>query len=239
MEAVGTIMDAITTTQPYPDLAVIVGLGVVALVLAGVPLLWRPTRMLITIAHEAGHAVVAALAGRKLQGIRLHHDTSGLTISRGRPTGPGAVATLFAGYPTPALVGLVTALVLGTGHATALLWGFLLMLALMLLSIRNLYGLLVLLVVGGVLGAATWWLDPVWHMAIAMLLCWIMLVGAVRPVLDVARSRDRGSDPSQLARMTRLPRGLWVLAFLVIAVGCLLVGAYVLVTAAAPGLFAV
>ena len=43
--------------------------------------------------------------GRKLHGIRLHSDTSGLTLSAGRPTGPGMILTLLAGYVAPPLVG--------------------------------------------------------------------------------------------------------------------------------------
>ena len=37
----------------------------------------------VTIAHEGGHAVAALLTGRRLRGIRLHSDTSGLTLSAG------------------------------------------------------------------------------------------------------------------------------------------------------------
>lgn len=231
MDAIAQILQRITTAQPFPADGVVIGLGILALLLTGLPVLWRPTRMLITIAHEAGHALVGKLTGRQVQGIRLHHDTSGLTISRGRPTGPGAVATLAAGYPAPALLGLGAAAVLSAGYATGLLWGFLLALALMLLLIRNLYGLLVLLVVGLALAGATWWLTTFWHMVIALLLCWIFLLGSVRPVLEVARSRDRNSDPAQLSRITPVPRALWSGLFLLIAVTCLAVGAVLLGTA--------
>ena len=43
--------------------------------------------MLVTITHEGAHGVAAFVTGRRLQGIRLHSDTSGLTISSGRPSG--------------------------------------------------------------------------------------------------------------------------------------------------------
>ena len=55
----------------------------------GLPSIWPFTRVMITITHEGGHAFAALLTGRKLQGIRLHTDTSGLTISSGRPRDPG------------------------------------------------------------------------------------------------------------------------------------------------------
>lgn len=41
---------------------------------------WSPAghhvvRHLVTVVHEAGHAVVAVLVGRRLSGITLHRDT--------------------------------------------------------------------------------------------------------------------------------------------------------------------
>src|SRR3712207_6392023 len=111
--------------------------GLVAVLLPGP---WRFARLLVTITHEGGHAVVAMLAGRRLRGIRLHSDTSGLTVSQGRAHGPGMVAMLAAGYLGPALVGLGAALMLAAGRSLGLLWLLLAVLVLMLLQIRNAYG---------------------------------------------------------------------------------------------------
>ena len=80
------------------------------------PPVWRIGRHGITIVHEGGHGVAATVSGRRLSGIRLHSDTSGLTVSRGRPHGPGMVFTLVAGYPAPALLGLGSAWLLGLGY---------------------------------------------------------------------------------------------------------------------------
>ena len=51
-------------------------------------------------------------AQEDLTGIRLHSDTSGLTLSVGRPSGVGMVVTTAAGYLTPSLVGLAGLFVL-------------------------------------------------------------------------------------------------------------------------------
>jgi hypothetical protein len=64
---------------PLTSLASWVVLGVAA---ALVVLAWPLTRTVVTICHEAGHAAAAVLVGRKLAGIRVHSDTSGLTVSR-------------------------------------------------------------------------------------------------------------------------------------------------------------
>ena len=54
-----------------------------------------------------------------LTGIRLHSDTSGLTVSRGKPHGLGMILTAAAGYTAPPLLGLGGAALLAAGHITA------------------------------------------------------------------------------------------------------------------------
>lgn len=216
--------------QPLPDTRLVALFGMIAL--GFVVLAWPATRMLVTIAHEAGHALVATLTGRRLTGIRLHTDTSGLTVSHGPVRGPGMVATLAAGYLTPGLFGLGAAWVLGRGHAVALLWALAVLLVLMLLKIRNLYGLLVMLVVTAGIGAATWYLQPAHQSWLAYVICWVWLLAAPRPVVELARQPSPTSDAAQLARLTHLPAGAWTFLFGVVTVGSLVGGVVLLV----PGL---
>lgn len=202
----------------------LLGLGALLLVVFA----WPAVRMLVTIVHEAGHAVVASATGRSLTGIRLHSDTSGLTVSRGRPTGPGMVATLAAGYVAPGVLGLAAALVLASGHAVALLWAFAAALVVMLLYIRNLYGLLVMIVVGGLIGAATWYLEPLAQSWVAYLLTWLLLLAAPRPTIELMRRPSRTSDAAQLSRLTGMPATMWSLTFLLVTLTCLMAGMAVL-----------
>lgn len=216
------LLDRVTAVQPLPDSTTALLTVAAAAALVLVPFVWPVTRHVVTVAHEGGHAVVAVLAGRRLSGIRLHSDTSGLTVSRGRPTGLGMVMTLLAGYTAPALVGLGAAAVLAQGRPVALLWGVLLLLALLLLQIRNLFGLWVVLVCGLGAFAVTWWASAEVQQWVAWTLTWFLLLGAPRAVLELARSRrsSRGtSDPDQLARLTRVPAVLWVFLFVVVTVG--------------------
>ncbi len=219
------------STQPVPTPQISAILAVVAL--AAVVLAWRLVRTLVTICHEGGHALVAVLVGRRLTGIRLHSDTSGLTLSRGRPTGPGMVATLLAGYPGAAIVGLGLAALAGTGHAAAVLWLLVLLAALMLVWIRNLYGLLVLLVAGAAVALASWYSPPTVLGWIATGLAWLLLFAAPRPVLELFRSRSGTSDAAQLAALTHLHRYGWCLLWLLFTLAALVTGALWMV----PGLY--
>ncbi|WP_220458007.1 MULTISPECIES: M50 family metallopeptidase [unclassified Actinotalea] len=218
---IAELWDRILATQPLPSARVVAATAALALLLVLVPWLWRVTRHVVTVAHEGGHAIAAVVSGRRLTGIRLHSDTSGLTVSRGRPRGPGMVVTLLAGYTGPALVGLAAAALLSTGRAVALLWSVLLLLTLLLLQIRNLFGLWVVLVCGAGVVAVTWWLEPALQFAVALTLTWFLLLGAPRAVLELVASRRTGprtSDPDQLARLTRVPAGIWVGILLAVTV---------------------
>ena len=129
-----------TSVQPIPPPAVVALTAAVALALVLSRAVWPYTRMLVTITHEAGHAVAALVAGRRLQGIRLHSDASGLTRVQRAASGPGMVAMLLAGYLAPALVGLGAGGLLIAGYSLGLLWLLVILLALMLLQIRNFAG---------------------------------------------------------------------------------------------------
>lgn len=231
-EVLSHIWSRATAAQPAPEPAVVAGIAVLALGLVVVPHAWTLTRHLVTISHEGGHALVAVLTGRRLMGIRLHADTSGVTLSRGKPTGPGMVAMLAAGYLAPAVAGLGAALLLVSGHSLALLWLAVGWLSLMLLQIRNLYGLLVLVVCGVAAGLASWYLPGSTLSLLAYLVTWLLLFAAPKPVLELMAQRRRGaargSDADQLARLTHLPALLWELLFLLANVAGLVVGVLLL-----------
>lgn len=221
-----------TATTPAPDLRVTVLLALVALACLMWAPVWRVTRHLVTVVHEGGHGVVALLAGRHITGIRLHSDSSGLTVSRGRPRGPGMVLTLLAGYTAPGLLGLLVALGVHSGHAIGTLWLLLIALVLLLLQIRNLYGLWVVLVSGVVLFAVTWWLDPTAQTGVTQVTGWFLLLAGPWSLVDLQRSRRAGvarhSDPDQLGRTTRVPGTVWWALMFLVSIGCLVGGARLL-----------
>jgi hypothetical protein len=219
-------------SQPPPPRSVVLGLAVVAAVLVLAPVSWPRVRHVVTLAHEGAHGLAAVVTGRRLVGIRLHSDTSGLTVSHGRPRGFGMVVTLLAGYTGPGLFGVGAAILLGAGHAVGLLWLMLVLLVLLLIQIRNWFGLWSVLVTGAALLAATWWLPERGQSALAYLVAWFLLLAAPRPVLELAAQRLRrhsrgtaGSDADQLARITGLPAAVWITFFLAVTVGALLLGA--------------
>jgi hypothetical protein len=226
----------VITPQPAPTSAVVLGSAAVAILLVGMPGLWRRSRYLVTIAHEAAHGLVAAASGRRLSGIRLHADTSGLLLSRGRASGPGMFFTAAAGYIGPALFGLGAAYLLREGHSVALLWTVVVALALMLALIRNWFGLGLVLAAGVGVFAVSWWGDTLLQSSCAYAGAWFLLIAAPRPVIELQSARRRkvapNSDADTLARLSGIPGLIWVGVFLLVTVGALALGGHWLLMAA-------
>ncbi|WP_067845989.1 M50 family metallopeptidase [Nocardia lijiangensis] len=227
-----SIADRLTTTQTPPPWQLVVVTGVAALVLVGYGPLWRLTRNVVTIAHEGGHALSALLTGRRLNSITLHSDTSGLTVSSGKPYGPGMILTAMAGYPAPPLLGLGFAALLGADRITLMLWTSIALLAAVLIKVRNIYGLCTVFALGATVFAVSWFGTDIVQAAFAYLAAWFLLLAGVRPVVEMQRGRvhrwrqpgNVDSDADQLARLTHIPGLLWVFFFGAVALAALLAG---------------
>jgi len=223
-----TFWDELTGTQPDPPNAVVLVTGAVALLLvvSGSP--WRLARNVITIVHEAGHALIAVLVGRRLRGITLHSDTSGVTVSRGKREGPGMVCTALAGYVAPSLIGIGLGALFGAGKITLLLWVMTALMLAVLVMIRNLYGVLSVLVTGAALVVVSVVTTSEVQSAFACLIVWFLLFGGIRPVWELQVKRHRGhardSDADQLGRLTGVPGIFWVAMFMIVALGATFVG---------------
>ena len=208
------LLGSIEIYEVDPSSTIVVITGLVALAAVGIDVVWRPARNVITIVHEGGHAVAAVLTGRRLTGIRLHSDTSGLTLSVGKRDGPGMIVTAAAGYVAPALVGLAGVILLAYDQVTVMLWTAVAVLGLMLVMVRNVYGALSLVLVGGAVLLVSVRADADIQSAFGYGMTWFLLLGSVRPVIEMQRQRRRrpgsNSDADQLGRLTHLPAAMWV-----------------------------
>ncbi|MDP9797763.1 hypothetical protein J2S43_006275 [Catenuloplanes nepalensis] len=240
IDSLTDLRDQLLGAQPDPPLLLVLITALLALAVVFVRVTWRVGRNAITIAHEGGHALAAVLTGRRLTGIKLHSDTSGLTLSAGRPTGPGMTFTLLAGYVAPSLIGLLGAWLLGGNRITLLLWITVAALLAMLIMIRNVYGIVSILVTGAIVFGVSWYTGPEVQAAFAYTGVWFLLIGGVRPVFELQSMRSWGrmpqSDADQLAGITRVPAIFWVGVFLAVNLVALVAGVLLLAGAYLPEL---
>jgi Peptidase M50B-like len=201
------------------------GTAVVALAAVASPRIWPLSRTVVTIAHEGGHALMALLTGRRLNGVRVLRSTAGVTVSEGSLAGPGIVLTTAAGYTAPPLLGLGAAALLATGHLVAMLLLGLVGLIGLAFAIRNAFGLLAVAVTAAIIGLILWRGSGLGEAAFGYVMTWFLLLGGVRPVFELQTARRRSARPrtdaDQLARLTGLPGWLWVGVFGIIALAAL------------------
>ena len=110
---------------------------------------------------------------------------------------------------------MLIAWAVSAGHAALALWGALVLLLLVVVQIRNWFGLWSVLVAGVLVGAVTWFADPAWRMRAALALAVLLVLGGLRAAVELPGARSSGgvSDADQLARVTWIPVGVWLLAF--------------------------
>jgi hypothetical protein len=226
-QALVDTLQAVVADRPGVLLA-----AVLALVAVAWSLSWRLARNVVTIAHEGGHALLAVVAGRGLTGIRLHADTSGLTVSTGARRGPGLVFTFLGGYPAPSLLGLGGAILVAADRAALMLWIAIALLVATLIHVRNVFGVFSVLATGALVGMVAWFGEPRLQDGFAAALCWFLLFGGLRAVQELQRGRRRGhhgtSDADMLARITPLPGGMWAALFWLVASVAVITAAWVL-----------
>jgi hypothetical protein len=165
--------------------------------------------------------------------VRVLRSPAGVTVSEGNPAGVGIVLTAAAGYLAPPLLGIGAAALLVSGHLAGMLILSLVLLAALAVAIRNAYGLLAVLVTGAAIAVVLWRGSALGEDAFGYLLTWFLLLGGVRPVLELQRTRRRRrggrTDADQLAVLTGVPAGLWVALFGMVALAALAVSALWLV----------
>ena len=198
---------------PQPWLVAAVGLGLALVALPGV---WRLVRVGVTIVHELGHGLVGMMFGRSFTGLVLRPDMSGHAVTRGPSHGVGNVVMTWAGYPAPGVVGACLLHAGVAGWAPPVLGLLLVVMLLGLLRSRSVYTVLVALVLTGAT-AALWWAGPPDVQVLVLTAVGTMLLlGSWRHLLAVMVHSAPGSDPQALARLTRVPAGLWLLSFAVV-----------------------
>lgn len=215
MNWIGEVRDRLTPSGHAVTLSsyVVLSILVIAAVIVSVHGIWRWLRLVVTLVHELGHALVGVLCGRRFTGFVVSGDGSGHAVTSGRPRGVGRIATTWAGYPMPALLGALLVWAALHGWAPPLLGAILLVLLLVLVLIRSALTLLVLVATGVGVGLLWWHAGEQRQAEVLVAAGCLLLVGAWRHLIAVWRSGRRIDDDSALASLTGIPAGIWLFSW--------------------------
>ncbi|MGO1227129.1 MAG: M50 family metallopeptidase [Brachybacterium sp.] len=215
-EITGRLMpDAAPATGWWTLLALVLALVVVVL-----PPLWRFARLAVTIVHELGHAVIGILMGRRFTGFVVSADMSGHAVTVGPRRGVGRVASTWAGYPAPAIVGALLVQISLHGWARTALSIALVVLVLSLFFSRSLHTLAAVLGTAVGVGALWWWGSPALAALLTLATGVFLLLGAWRHLGAVITGGGSSDDPAQLAQLTPVPAWMWTASFALVLGAC-------------------
>ena len=221
------MLDVLLTAPPQPEIApsvrpsttlALAALGVALLLALGI---WEITGYLITMAHEGAHALALMITGKRVRSVTIQGDLGGLT----RPVNPEDVGILayLAGYAGPPLFGLLGAALLVHGSASAVLWICLLLLGVLLVVLRNLFGFVMVFLAGAFFYLTATYASATAQSTVACTVVWILLVGGVLDAFEQFALPD--TDYRKLQRYSGvIPWFVSATFGVLIAVGCLALG---------------
>jgi hypothetical protein len=202
-------------------------IGVLVFIVLLGPALWKITTHAETAVHEAAHAMTGLLTGRSIRSVQINPNGGGSTVMV-RPTGFGYGVAAFAGYVGASAAGLLAAWLISIGRIVAVLWLAGLLLAAMLLMVRNAFGGIVILACGALLYLTLRYTTAGVETAVAYGVTWFLLLSGPKVALGAARSPKGVTDAKVLAGMTFLRPGAWCFLWLLGTIGALVGGAAIL-----------
>ena len=223
--SLGTVLGRIAETQaPLPaPTAVLIGLAALAAV--SLQEIWLLAQHVNTIAHEGAHAIIGSAVGRPVKGVTLLLNGNGRTeVGSGKVSGDVTIGVV--GYLGPSAFGLGAAKLIELRHSAAVLWLALILLAVLLVTLRNVFGFVSVLVTGGLIYIIARYAPVGTGTVTAYGVTWFLLVSGVRVVLD---HNTGATDATTLAGLTHIWPSIWVLVWLIGTVTALAVGGSLLV----------
>jgi hypothetical protein len=190
--------------------------------------LWKIATHAETVVHEAAHAMVGLVTGRRIRRVEINPNGGGSTRMV-PPTGFGYGVAAFAGYVGASAAGLLAAWLISIGRIVAVLWLGGVLLAAMVLMVRNFFGGIVILACGALLYLILRYTTAGVETAIAYGVTWFLLLSAPKIALSVAKKPKDVVDAKALAGMTVLGPSAWCFLWIVGTIAALVVGGAMLV----------
>jgi len=178
-----------------------------------------PFKLFVTFIHEGGHALASLLTLGSVEAVRINPDTSGLTLTSGNRSLPGAMLISSAGYLSSTAYG-ASLLVLcrrGSNAKAVLMMTAAAILSLTVFFVHGLFGWVtgILLSVGLIFVALA--ASPrVAHFFLSFLAiqCCLNALYDLNTLFLISATSGRPSDAVNMQRLTFIPAVVWALTWL-------------------------
>ncbi|MCK9618854.1 MAG: M50 family metallopeptidase [Lentimicrobiaceae bacterium] len=194
---------------------------VISLILTRVPIVGIYFRVVNTMIHETGHALMALFSSGSVLRVEYFSNTEGnaLTKSSGRL---GSILVSLAGYPFSSAMGLLFFYLIHSGWEVVVLYVVAgLAFINLFFFVRNRYGIFwlitFLLVTGSVLYFQQEFLLFAFPVFIAMIVMVDSLLSAVHLLLISLHTPKKAGDAKNLKKFTGIPAFVWALLFMAFA----------------------
>lgn len=188
-----------------------------ALLVIQIPVVGPFFKIVNTLIHESSHAFMSLLLQGKVLQIQLFANTGGVTYTE-FSSRVASILTSAAGYIGSSVVAFCLAVLSAKGKHTISLWLFVIISTVnLLLWVRNLFGILWLLLFIGLLIFALWRRGS-WSVVLSVGLFLFVLAESMSSSfvilwLSLFRPAEAG-DATNLAQDTLLPAGFWGVLFM-------------------------
>lgn len=180
-------------------------------------------QLVVTLFHEAGHAVGSIVFGAGFSGIGLHASGDGIThfalTSR-----LGAVPVYAGGYLAPGLAGWLISWAYASGHTTLVLAVLASISAVVAVVAMNLFGFALSAGLAGLAGWAFLSGGTLTQSLIVLVLAWLLLLGGTGDAARTIVFVDDDEDHDVLESLTWVPAQLWGILFTAVNAWCLYAG---------------
>lgn len=196
----------------------LLGASVISIVLSFIPfagLLVYPFKLFVTFIHEGGHALATLGTLGSVEGIAIHLDTSGVTLSRGGM--PIIISS--AGYLTSTLFGAALLLICRNGKQAKAALGIVaaLILGLTIIWVKGFFGLLIGIGLAAVLILFAAASNPkVAHFFLSFLAvqCCLNALYDLKTLFLLSAITNQSSDALNMQRLTLIPAVVWAVLWL-------------------------
>jgi Peptidase M50B-like len=199
-------------------------IGLVALVVVMIPLLWAPVEHFSVMSHEGAHAILAVILGLTVTEIVLDRHNGGKTSFVGE--GLRALLVVLIGYLGPSLFGLGAARLISLGDPVTVLWLFVILLVLLLFLLARSFGMFSVPIAIALFYLILRYTHAGTEVIVAYGLAWLLLLSGVRTAVSHGIA---AADAHNLKNRTHLPRRLWSLLWITGTLAAVFVGGKLLI----------